>query len=246
MKEIVKNVLNKMPYIRTLHNQNEILRASLGAKDIHYAIYDMYKEFTMTSPDLFVQNLLLAEKYKHVEGVVVECGTWRGGMIGGIAKLFNQPSRTYYLYDSFEGLPDATELDGKQAQAFATDEAMIEKYDNCKAEIEFAQKAMKIANVAEPIITKGWFNETLSTFPKNEKIAVLRLDGDWYESTLECLNALFDNVAEGGVIIIDDYYAWEGCAKAVHDFLSSRKSDMRIRQFQNMLCYIHKDSSKYW
>jgi O-methyltransferase len=246
MKEIIKNALNKMPYIRTLHNQNEILRANIGASEMHYGIYEMFKGYSMTPIDIYVQNLLLAEKYKHVEGVIVECGTWRGGMIGGIAKLLNQPNRTYYLYDSFEGLPEATELDGKQAQSFATDEAMIEKYDNCKAEIEFAQKAMQIAKVQKPIITKGWFNETLSTFPKDEKIAILRLDGDWYESTLECLTALFDNVVEGGVIIIDDYYAWEGCAKAVHDFLSSRKSDMRIRQFQNMLCYIHKDSAKYW
>lgn len=246
MKPIVKNVLNKMPYIRTLYNQNERLRTNLGAADVHYGIYDMFKEYSMIPFDDYVLNLVLAEKYKNVEGVIVECGTWRGGMIGGIAKLLNQTNRTYYLYDSFEGLPDATELDGKQAQAFTKDEEMIKKYDKCKAEIEFAQKAMQIGQVAKPIITKGWFNETLSTFPKDEKIAILRLDGDWYESTLECLNALFDKVAEGGVIIIDDYYSWEGCAKAVHDFLSNRKSDMKVRQFQNMICYIHKDSSKKW
>jgi O-methyltransferase len=200
----------------------------------------------MTPRDIFVQNLLLANKFKDVKGCVVECGTWKGGMVAGIAKMLNQPERNYYLFDSYEGLPDAVELDGKQAQAFATDPAMIAQYDNCKADIEFAREAMKLSGAKNVQIIKGWFNETLPNFPKNEKIAILRLDGDWYESTLECLNLLFDKVADEGVIIIDDYYAWEGCAKAVHDFLSSRKSAVRVRQFQNTVCYLQKDLTKYF
>jgi O-methyltransferase len=240
----IKKALNKLPYIRTLYHENEMLRRSIGVKPYLYEIYELFKNYTMTPHELYAQNLLLASNFSHVEGVVVECGTYRGGMIGGIAKMLNQPDRKYYLFDSYEGLPDATELDGEEAQNFATNPAMIEKYDNCKADIELAREAMSISGAKNVNIIKGWFNETLPHFPKDEKIAILRLDGDWYESTMECLDILFDNVVEGGVIIIDDYYCWEGCSKAVHDFFSKRKSLYRIRQFQNTICYIEKDLTK--
>jgi O-methyltransferase len=242
----IKNFLNKLPYIRTLVHENNILKMSVGAEDKYYQIFEMFKPYTMIPKDFYVQNLLLANKFKDVKGVVVECGTWKGGMIGGIAKMLQQPDRKYYLFDSYEGLPDAIELDGKQAQAFATDPKMIEQYDNCKADIEFAREAMKISGAKNVEIIKGWFNDTLPHFPKNEGIAILRLDGDWYESTMECLDNLFDKVVDGGIIIFDDYYSWEGCSKAVHDFLSKKKSVIRIRQFQNTICYIEKNLTKYY
>jgi O-methyltransferase len=58
----------------------------------------------------------------------------------------------------------------------------------------------------------------------------LRLDADWYKSTIECLNALYDSISSGGIIIIDDYYTWDGCTKAIHDFLSTRQLNLKIRQ----------------
>ena len=58
---------------------------------------------------------------------------------------------------------------------------------------------------------------------------MLRLDGDWYDSTMQCLEALVPLVAEGGTIIIDDYYAWDGCARAVHDYLSRNDLPYRIK-----------------
>jgi O-methyltransferase len=69
-------------------------------------------------------------------------------------------------------------------------------------------------------------------------IALLRLDGDWYESTMACLDALYDRVVPGGLVIIDDYYTWDGCARAVHDFLSRRGVSARIRQWANAICYL--------
>ena len=60
----------------------------------------------------------------------------------------------------------------------------------------------------------------------------MRLDADWYSSTATCLNYLYDKVIPGGLIIIDDYYAWDGCSKAIHDFLSKNKLDDRVRQFR--------------
>src|SRR5262249_42322226 len=60
-------------------------------------------------------------------------------------------------------------------------------------------------------------------------IAVLRLDGDWYDSTMICLRKFWNHVLPGGIIIIDDYFAWDGCTRAVHDFLSSIRANERIR-----------------
>jgi O-methyltransferase len=91
-------------------------------------------------------------------------------------------------------------------------------------------------------LVPGWFKDTLATFVPPEPIAVLRLDGDWYDSTRLCLEALYPAVPPGGLIIIDDYYAWEGCARAVHEYLAQQPgSQDRIRQTPAGVAFIHKD-----
>jgi O-methyltransferase len=78
-------------------------------------------------------------------------------------------------------------------------------------------------------IRPGFFENTFQTFDP-PPIAVLRLDADWYDSTMACLNKLWNHVLPGGLILIDDYYTWDGCARAVHEFLASTKAAERIRQ----------------
>jgi O-methyltransferase len=202
-------------------------------------IFRTFTKFTMIPVIVYIRNLGLVNRNRHIEGCVVECGTWRGGMIGGIAKLLG-PDREYYLFDSFEGLPDAKEIDGETAIAWQNDKTSARYLDNCTAEMSFAEKAMEMSGAKNYHITKGWFSDTLPKFDKTKKIAVLRLDGDWYESTMDCLNNLYDSVVPGGIIIMDDYYVWDGCAKAVHDFLSARKSADRISQWDNTVCYFRK------
>ena len=90
-------------------------------------------------------------------------------------------------------------------------------------------------------LISGWFDQTLPQFKPPEPIALLRLDADWYESTMTCLNHLFDYVATDGLIIFDDYYTWDGCSRALHDFLSSRKASERIRCLNRSSCYLIKD-----
>ncbi len=91
---------------------------------------------------------------------------------------------------------------------------------------------------------KGWFSETLKDVTGIGEIALLRLDGDWYESTMDCLVALFPKVIENGIIIIDDYYAWTGCSRAVHDYLSSAQSASRIYMTPQGIAYIVKKELK--
>src|SRR5208282_2916526 len=71
------------------------------------------------------------------------------------------------------------------------------------------------------VFLKGWFKDTLPSAPI-EQLAILRLDGDMYESTMEALTALYDKVSAGGFVIVDDYGCIEGCRKAVHDFRDAR------------------------
>ncbi len=199
----------------------------------HTYAYFKFKKYTLTNWRTFVANTTLAIKYKNIEGAVVECGAWKGGMIAGIAYLFCD-KREYFLFDSFEGLPPAKKNED------GSDAILFHKNNNLSVDISFAQIAMIKSGTSNYNITKGWFKDTLPSFSNSTKIAILRLDGDWYESTLECLNILYEKVVGGGIIIIDDYYAWIGCSKAVHDFLSSNKLSDKIFQWDNNVCYIIK------
>jgi len=203
-------------------------------------IYKRFCSYTMIPKSVFVNNLLLAFKYKHNHGDVVECGVWRGGMIAGLAKIYGN-QREYHLFDSFEGLPKVKEIDGEEAKRWQEDTESKGYFDNCKAEMSFSIEAMKKTKVENVFFHKGWFNETLKTYKSRNGIAILRMDADWYDSTYEILESLFYQVNKGGVIIIDDYKAWEGCTKAVHDFLSKEKLPCRVREFNNSVFYIEKN-----
>lgn len=190
-------------------------------------VYRRYKEFTMVSLKEYIECLSLVSQFRNIEGCVIECGVWKGGMIAGIADVLGK-DRQYYLFDSFEGLPDAKEIDGAAAIEWQKDVNSPGYYDNCKAEMDWAEKAMKKSGAMKYTIVKGWFNQTIPTYKLEQPIAILRLDGDWYESTMDCLEGFFDKVAKGGLIILDDYYIWDGCARALHDFLSKYKRPERI------------------
>ena len=204
-----------------------------------FKIYKKYSEYTMIPYDIFSDNILLCIEHKKVKGSVVECGVWKGGMIAAIAETLND-DREYYLFDSFEGLPKAEQIDGENALNWQKKADSKWYFDNCKTEEGFAIKAMEIANTTNYKIIKGWFNHTIPSYNFEEQIAILRLDGDWYDSTLICLENLFPKVAQGGIIIIDDYYVWDGCSKAVHDYLSKNQLAFRIKSTKNNVCYILK------
>jgi len=211
-------------------------------KSRYKRIFEKYRNFTMVPFENFAANLELCEKFKDTEGCVVECGVWRGGMSAAMTEVLGN-SRTYYLFDSFEGLPDAKEIDGEEALQWQKDKNAPNYFNNCTAEIEFAQKAMSLSKADKVEIIKGWFNETLPFAKIIEPIAVLRLDGDWYDSTMDCMENLYPKVVEGGLVLMDDYYFWDGFSKAIHDYLSKNKLPVRINQWKNSnLYYLLKKS----
>lgn len=199
-------------------------------------IYKKYKNFSMIPIATYIDNLLLCDSINSIDGCIVECGVWRGGMIAGIYD-YTIKKRKCILFDSFEGLPDVKENDGEAAKIWQEMNTGV-GLDNCKAEVLFAEKAMKLANSKNHSIVQGWFDFTIPNTKISEPIAILRLDGDWYDSTMVCLENLYPLVAENGIIIIDDYYAWDGCSRALHDYLSKNNLPLRISQTKNDVCYI--------
>ncbi len=207
----------------------------------YHRTYRRYREFTMISASTYAKNLHLSTLVRDVPGCVVECGTWRGGMIAGIADVLG-PEREYLLIDSFEGLPAATVKDG--ARALHWSPADPHWHNNCAATEGEARTAMSKCRAKRFQVIKGWFEQTLPGLVPPAPIALLRLDADWYESTMTCLTHLIPRLAERGIVIIDDYRAWDGCAKAIHDFLAAQNDRLplvRLWQFGGDVHYLTRN-----
>lgn len=169
---------------------------------------------------------------------MVECGVWRGGT--SFAMLLAQRAVAgrvvcpVHMLDSFEGLPPAGTRDGPLARTWQAGERADDPDANCRAEeamVRAARDAFGFTEDEAPI-HRGWFRDTVGPLADRLRaaggIALLRLDGDWYDSTVECLEALLPVVQEEAVVIIDDYYAWDGCSRAVHDTLSRHDLAYRL------------------
>lgn len=226
-KSLLRAVLNRFGIDVVRYNNKQLVYKSLLTK---------YRDFTMIPETLFIANLELGEQVK-IEGDFVECGVWRGGMSAAFAET--NPHRMIHLFDSFEGLPLAKEIDGEAALEWQSNKSSENYYDNCTATEDFAHQAMKLAQLTNYKVYKGWFEETLRHYNGNP-IAILRLDGDWYESISTCLRELYPVVSKGGLVLLDDYYTWDGCARATHDYLSKTKSSSRIHSWKGV-AYIMKN-----
>ena len=198
-------------------------------------IHAKYSRFTMVPRLSYVANLRLAASLKGIPGDIVECGTWRGGMIAGIADILG-PERCYRLFDSYEGMPPAKEIDGKWALAWERNTSGPDYHDNCRASELEARTAMSLSRAKNVVITKGWFQDTLPKAARSP-ISLLRMDADWYDSTVCILENFASSVVPGGMIIVDDYYFFEGYALAVNEFAVERKWMIRQSPFGEV-CYI--------
>ncbi|MDH3705215.1 MAG: TylF/MycF family methyltransferase [Acidimicrobiia bacterium] len=154
-----------------------------------------------------------------VPGDLVETGVWRGGLVVLMRALLDSlgdTERTVWACDSFEGLPtpDTDRYPADAAHA-VDDDLWVEtavSLDQVKANID------RYGLLDDRIrFVEGWFKDTLPDAPI-EQIAVLRLDGDLYESTMDALVALEPRVSPGGFVIVDDYNSWEPCRQAVDEY----------------------------
>lgn len=177
-------------------------------------------------------------------GVIAECGVWKGGCSIAILlaqrAVFGKVVKPIYLLDSFEGLPDVDAVDGPLAQDYQANRHTEENHNNCIALIDEVEAALRSFGFGEGDyhLIKGWYDQTVPTFAdavKKDGLAVLRLDCDWYASVMVCLNNLEPIVVSGGAVIIDDYYSWDGCAVALHEYLGVNKLPYRLRTTGSMM-----------
>ena len=188
------------------HLEGRLKFATIGASMVERQRLDNLRQCIETA---------LAED---IPGDVMECGVWRGGACAFAKAVLTAhgSDRTVWLADSFEGLPppaheaDTVDLQTRKYPMLAISQdrvqALFERFGLMDDRVRFL---------------RGWFSETLPSAPV-DRLAVLRLDGDYYESTIVALEALYPKVSPGGFVIIDDYGVLEPARRATDEFRSAQ------------------------
>jgi hypothetical protein len=196
------------------------------------------RNYTMTSKEIMFSTYQAARYVaeRGIPGDIVECGVWRGGsaLLSGLtvrAAEARRPRRGWlvsrrrklWLYDTFEGMtaPTAQDIDltntsAAQYMAEHSDEGRWCYADEDDVRRVFASEGFGAQDME---VVKGDVVQTLHA-RRPRRIALLRLDTDWYESTKAELELLYPRLSRGGVLIIDDYGHWEGARQAVDEFFA--------------------------
>jgi hypothetical protein len=214
--------------------------------------YNLVSPYTMTSVER-IASLCNAVKYltkNKIAGDIVECGVWKGGStMAAIDTLIKAGdlNRAIYLYDTFEGMSEPTDYDKETSGTPANDLLSVSDRKNpysvwCVSALEEVQNNVGTLKYPEKFIhyVKGKVEDTIpGEIPS--KIALLRLDTDWYESTAHELKYLYPLLVPGGVIIIDDYGHWQGAKKAVDEYIA----DNNLKLLLNRIDYTGRIGIKY-
>lgn len=206
------------------------------------------------------EQVIYCEK-NNIAGDFVECGTWKGGATGmmALANLKHGHARRHlHLFDAFEEIcqPDEEHDDkeivdevkklGKIKQFGSELKPVTGVYDQFGGPGTLTEnKKLLETTIGYPSTCLhyhvGWFQDTVpADAGAIDKIAILRLDGDWYQSTKVCLDHLYDKVVPNGIIIIDDYGYNSGCKKAVDEFLEMKKAYPVINYISSSCRYFIK------
>ena len=193
--------------------------------------------FTMTSPERVLATVD-AVRYcvrRGIQGSFAECGVWLGGSVLAMIMALQEldvDDRDIYLFDTFEGMTAPTEHD-----VSSLDPPALQTWTEANAKNErawpemFSSKVFNEETVRETVLSTGYPPERVHlirgpvemTLPDNapQSLALMRLDTDWYESTLHELRHLYPVLADAGVLIIDDYGHWDGARRAVDEYFGS-------------------------
>jgi O-methyltransferase len=187
--------------------------------------------FTMTNAERIV---MLSRGVRHVinvgvPGAIVECGVWRGGSMMVVAKTLQRAGardRRLYLFDTFEGMPEPSVHDRTVFGDAAMDKFEARRRagagsDWTRAGIDEVRSNMASTGYPAELVeyVAGKVEETLPARAP-DRIALLRLDTNGYESTRHELEMLWPSVSPGGIVIFDDYGHWEGCRRAVDEYFA--------------------------
>jgi O-methyltransferase len=162
----------------------------------------------------FCINTILQER---IPGDIIETGVWRGGasiFMKALLDVNEVRDRTVWLADSFEGLPKPNEKEysSDKGDKFYNMKELAISIDTVKE--NFSKYGLLDENVK---FLKGWFKDTLPVAPLGQ-LALIRLDGDMYESTMDGIVNLYPKLAKGGFVIVDDWGSVKGCQEAILDY----------------------------
>jgi O-methyltransferase len=210
-------VYDAFPGLAQLHNVDRRHYPDLR-EPVFWDVFDRWKAFTCLTVERFY-NIFKSVEYiarSGIPGDFAACGVFLGGSIFGaalFARHFSISDRRYYLFDTFEGFPTRTiETDlGGTTQDLST----IKVVNGSFRHIVERNLAATGLDPDRFVLVPGKVEETLKNGPQLGPLAYLRLDTDYFESTLVELQALYPKLSRGGVLIIDDYGHFEGCRRAV-------------------------------
>lgn len=164
-----------------------------------------------------LQQLLTTVLRDGIRGDVIETGVWRGGasiFMRGVLAAYGVRDRLVWVADSFEGLPkpDAERYPADAGDQLWAEPSLAVSLDEVKANFERYQLLDDQVR-----FLPGWFKDTLPGAPM-KRLALIRLDGDMYESTMVALQSLYPKLSDGGFVVVDDYGAIAACRQATEDF----------------------------
>lgn len=177
-----------------------------------------------------------------VRGDIVECGVWKGGSMMAVARTLIQlqdQSRHLYLFDTYEGMTPPSEKDVSAQGQTASD--LLSKQDKedphsvwCAAPLDAVRNVMAGVgyDAAKVHFVQGRVEDTVPGMAP-ERIAILRLDTDWYESTKHEMEHLFPRLVPGGVLIIDDYGHWQGARQAIDEYIRDNKLQILLHRIDD-------------
>lgn len=229
MKTFINNMAKKFGYEIVAYDKGGIPRDM--AVEPFREMYDLCKPFSICSVAAMFALYTSIEYIVNngIQGDFVECGVYKGGSAMFMAhtlRHFNQTSRKIYLYDTFEGMSTPTEEDrsihGDYAGDLLNREDKTAEQMRCFSPLEEVTKNMESTNYPKRNVcfVKGKVEDTIPDVVP-DKIALLRLDTDWYESTAHELEHLYPFLSHNGVLIIDDYGYWQGVRHAVDEYFEN-------------------------
>lgn len=204
---------------------------ALPEDDEFRTLFERIRPYTMLSVERLWSLFSHAREIcrDDLPGNFVECGVAAGGssaLLSWVVKHHSRRPRTVYSLDTFEGMPAPTDEDRHEGVA-ADDTGWGTA--TCSAPLESLMgicARLGTDGIVRPLV--GLFQETLPVHrAEMGEIAFLHMDGDWYDSTKAILLNVYDQVAPGGFVQVDDYGHWDGCRQAIHEFESDRKLSFR-------------------
>jgi O-methyltransferase len=241
-KEFIKRTIQSTGYDVVRHRGDEAEKFPTDIQGVDRGIIEEVKPYTLTSNERLI-SLTRAVRFvarNNIPGAIAECGVWRGGSMMAVALTLideGDTSRDLFLYDTYEGMPDPTDAD--------------KRFDGRPAELQLAETPpgegvwcrSSLDEVKSNMASTGYPSERIRYIPGKveetiparipPKLALLRLDTDWYESTKHELDHLFPLLVQGGFLIVDDYGHWQGARKAVDEFLASRSKKYFLHRLDN-------------